>query len=712
MIGPISPAHALSSARARLLVLGGLLLAALLAVCAGQGWLLAQSRTAEVEARDFVAESRQMTALAQAQAALNGSETRSLGERTTLLAHHRTALDAVLPALDPGTQARLLTQQKSLYALLNQPGLTPGEGVELAAREARFERELAAVNQERETVFRSTVEDQASALTRSSWMTIAGILLLLVAGVLLAMHALRRVIRPLSDVTAALHDLEHGVVRQITSHASAPEGFDDVHRAIDRLGTRTETLQRLAFADALTGLPNRTRLIADIARQAALCRTADGGAGMGFALIIFDLAEFRDINDSFGLEIGDACLRVASERLLALLPPGAGLYRHHGDEFVLLTAPQSMAEFGVPHALLLAREGVAQLAERAVVEGQGLNLDSHAGVALYPDHARFDAELVVSAEAAVHQAQSQHNPVALAVPGHWQRLRERFALVDEIRRGLKAGEFRPFYQPVVDVRSGRVSAVEALMRWHHPERGWVLPGEFIPVAETSGLIHAIGEACLEIAARDAKRWHDAGTPRVVAINVSVRQLYDPGFVPRIERVLAETGLPPELLELEITESEILGRIEETVLVLDRLRELGIGLASDDFGTGYSSLSYLHRLPMSKLKIDRSFIVRLGQEDRLDALVSAVVSIGRALGMTVVSEGVETTDQLRRLMALGCSHIQGWLFSKAIPGEDLDGWVRGAVLRADDVLGEVIPLAASDVRVIPTPAAASSEAVAA
>jgi diguanylate cyclase (GGDEF)-like protein len=443
-----------------------------------------------------------------------------------------------------------------------------------------------------------------------------------------------------------------------------------------------ERLGHQALHDPLTGLPNRTlfldRLEHALARRppsAELGREGDDaraepGRGADVAVVLIDLDDFKAVNDTFGHAAGDHLLTVAARRFREVVRPHDTLSRLGGDEFVLLFDP-------VPDeaaALRLAHRLHGACAEPVVVGGSTLPLSASVGVTWTggtPPEARTAAGLLSEADAALYGAkEGGRGRVQLFDEGLRRSTRRRRELEAELEDALARDEFRLHYQPVRRVGDLRTAGVEALVRWQHPERGLLAPGQFIPTAERTGLLVALGEWVLRTACRwaasDQRAWPPSpGAAPWVSVNVSPRQLDDPRLPVSVADVLAETGLPPARLALELTESAILAGDDDHHTALSRLRDTGVHLFLDDFGTGYSSLTHLTQLPIQAVKIDRSFVAGLPHDRRDAAVVHSLVSLGGELGLDVVAEGVETAQQLDALRAMGCPAVQGFLLDRPL-----------------------------------------------
>lgn len=422
-------------------------------------------------------------------------------------------------------------------------------------------------------------------------------------------------------------------------------------------------LEQLAFFDPLTGLANRAlfqhRLTAALAE------------GKDMALLLLDLDGFKEVNDSFGHPIGDELLVRVGSILSGLLREGDFLARLGGDEFAVIRCE---AEGTEPMAALAVRVVSALATPIALSSGEAL-IGASVGIAVGPAHGSTADELMRNADLALYRAKDDgRGRVQIFEPRLGAALQERTALARDLRKALEGKELEARYQPQVELSSERVVGFEALLRWKHPERGYVTPTEFIPVAENSTLIVDIGAWILHEACAQAYAWSAASSrAREVSVNVSAVQMWHGGFENDVARALEVIGLDPSLLTLEVTESVFVDHGHATVLkTLQALERLGVGLALDDFGTGYSSLSYLHRLPFKKLKIDRSFVSGIETSPEKRKLLSGIVALGRGLGMTTVAEGAETVGELVILRDMGCDVVQGYVFARPVPAEEATG----------------------------------------
>lgn len=422
-------------------------------------------------------------------------------------------------------------------------------------------------------------------------------------------------------------------------------------------------VERLAFYDPVTELPNRS-LFSDRIAQAV---TGARRSGERVAILFMDLDRFKEINDSLGHEAGDQLLRQVGERLRACVRPSDTVARLGGDEFGLL-----LTQLGASRDAAVVAEKILQAFTRPFrIHAQEVFSTASIGIAVFPADGTSCETLLKNADAAMYQAKEGRNMYRFFTPELNATAVRRLELEGAIRRGLERGEFQVHYQPQVELETGRVVGVEALARWRHPQRGLVPPAEFIPLAEETGLIVALGEFLLAQACRDACRWSERHPQGLrVAVNVSARQFCHGDILRAVGSALGASGLDPSQLELELTESVLMKDAERTVVSLRELKALGVGLSIDDFGTGYSSLSYLKRFSIDALKIDRSFVRDIAVDPDDAAIVTAIIAMARRLRLRVIAEGVEDEGQRRFLLENGCRHGQGFLYARPMPLEEL------------------------------------------
>ena len=432
---------------------------------------------------------------------------------------------------------------------------------------------------------------------------------------------------------------------------------------LSRIKASEERLDFLAHHDVLTGLPNRLLLSARLQHSLDIARRDGGGA---LALLMLDLDRFKDVNESYGHSAGDALLQQVAERLTHRLRGADTVTRLGGDEFAVLlenlAQPQEAARVALDIINLLSEPW-------RLANGAEVRLGASLGISLFPEHGQTAEDLLQQADAALYQAKSEgRGRFQYFSADLTQAARQRIELEARLRCAIDEGQLRVYYQPQVDIASGRFVGAEALVRWQDPERGLIPPGRFIPLAEETGLISPIGEWVLQETCRQGKVWLDAGLPPLrLSVNLSAHQLHHGDIVATVMQALHDTGFPAEWLELELTESALMQREAEAVTLLERLRGLGLRLAMDDFGTGYSSLAYLKRFPLDVLKIDKSFVDDLPQRDAME-IAATIIAMGHTLGLEVLAEGVETTEQLTFLQLKGCDQYQGYLTSPPVPAE--------------------------------------------
>jgi diguanylate cyclase (GGDEF)-like protein/PAS domain S-box-containing protein len=429
-----------------------------------------------------------------------------------------------------------------------------------------------------------------------------------------------------------------------------------------------QQLKFMATHDALTGLPNRSffsERLGEALRQAG----ESGKADERIAVLFLDLDHFKHVNDSIGHEAGDRLLRIVAERLSACVSEGDTLARLGGDEFVILTRPFVDGE---------SIDKLCTRVQQALTEPFHLDANEYflgvsIGAAIYPDDGTDGATLLRCADAAMYLAkESGRNNYRFFTSQLNARAQRRYLLEKNLRRALTHGEFELHYQPKVDLHTRKIVGAEALLRWNTPDAGMVPPAEFIPIAEETGLIIPIGSWVLEQACKQTAAWRERLAPEMhIAVNLSARQFQDERLVADVTDVLARSGLAPNALDLEITESLLMGDSERLMPIFDTLTGMGVRFSIDDFGTGYSSLSYLQRFPISNLKVDRSFIRGLPDCHDAVALAQAIIAMARALGMRVVAEGVETVEQMNFLENAGCHELQGFYFSKPVPADEFE-----------------------------------------
>lgn len=421
-----------------------------------------------------------------------------------------------------------------------------------------------------------------------------------------------------------------------------------------------ELIQYMAFHDELTTLPNlryvKDKMI-EMLQQQPLQK---------FALLVLDIDRFKNMNEALGHSFGDLILQAVAARLQDQLSSRMFFGRLTGDEFALILSNVKLEE----EILTVVERIQNTMKEPLQSQNLLLNITLSMGVAIYPDHGMDVEDLLQHANMALIEAQQQNKPYQLYKSSMDGKALDRLVLENDLYHALTKEEFHVVYQPQVDIQTGQIFGLEALVRWRHPLHGWISPAKFIPIAEETGLIIPLGEWVLRTACQQMKKWHNMGLPpMVIAVNLSIRQFYQLNLVETVKGILQETGLSPQFLELEITESMMMN-VEHAMKTLHSLKQLGIHIAIDDFGTGYSSLSYLKHLPVDRLKIDQSFVRDLLDDQHDTTIVSTIISMARHLNLNVIAEGVETLNQKEVLREKQCQQVQGYLFSPPLTPEDL------------------------------------------
>jgi diguanylate cyclase (GGDEF)-like protein/PAS domain S-box-containing protein len=486
-----------------------------------------------------------------------------------------------------------------------------------------------------------------------------------------------RILRPdgqllwLEDRVRAVRDAQSRLIR-----------FDGVTSDISKRKAGEARIEYLANYDELTGLPNRNLLADRIVQSIARA----GRSVQRLALLFLDLDRFKLINDGYGHPFGDRLLTDVGRRLKQAVRTSDTVARLGGDEFLVLVTDLARTDDASNHA----RRLIAALAEPFDIEGHRIHVTASIGISIYPDDGDSSETLLKNADTAMYRAKEHgRDAYQFYTQEMSQRAREKLELDNALWRALEQGEFELHYQPKVRLTDGAISGVEALIRWGNPERGMVEPAQFIPFAEESGLVVPIGEWVLREACAQLKRWHVAGHAELtVAVNLSARQFRQQDLPALVHDVLAESGLDPARLELEVTESALMHDSDVVVRELRQLSELGVTIALDDFGTGYSSLSYLKRFPIDSVKIDRAFLCDVTHRADAAALTQAIIAMARSLGMQTIAEGVETEGQLRFLRTHGCDAMQGYLFSAPLSAAHMADLLASGRRLATD--GELVP----------------------
>jgi diguanylate cyclase (GGDEF)-like protein len=431
-----------------------------------------------------------------------------------------------------------------------------------------------------------------------------------------------------------------------------------------------ETIRRQSYYDALTDLPNRALFKDRLARALTQARRSK----QMFAVIFLDLDQFKVVNDTASRAQGDLLLKIVAEQLKSLIREGDFLARVGGDEF---TALLEIAR--IEDAVAVAERILRGFQEPRALAGHEFRVTASIGITVYPRDGHNAETLLRNADIAMHQAKEEgKNTYTIYTPAMNTQIAERVALERDLRRALEREEFVVHYQPQVEIEGGQIVGMEALVRWRHPERGLLPPMEFIPVAEETGLIVPIGEWVLRVTCIENRAWQEAGLPQLrAAVNLSARQFQRRDIVETVARVLEETGLGPQWLQLEITEGTAIEDVDFAIKTLRELKEMGIQIAIDNFGTGHSALSYLRLFPIDVVKIDRSFVRDLTLDPDDAAIATSIIAMAHSLKLEVIAEGVETEEQLAFLQRERCDQMQGYLFSKPVPSEEFETMLRQA-----------------------------------
>jgi diguanylate cyclase (GGDEF)-like protein/PAS domain S-box-containing protein len=466
---------------------------------------------------------------------------------------------------------------------------------------------------------------------------------------------------PIEDSVSPIHDREGQAIGAVI-----------VFRDVSVAQAMALQMAHAAEHDFLTGLPNRMLLNDRVSHAIALASRHKKKV----AVLFLDLDGFKHVNDSLGHPIGDKLLQSIARRLVDSVRSSDTVSRQGGDEFIVLLSEMEKSE----DAAVAARKILKAVTEAHPIEQHDLHITASIGLSIYPDDGPDAETLIKNADTAMYQAKENgRQSYQFFKPPMNVRAVERQSIEESLRRALERQEFTLRYQPIINLRTGEITGAEALLRWTHPTRGLVSPAQFIPVAEDCGLILPIGNWALREACKQARAWMDAGLPlTTMAVNISLMEFRDEHFLDGVFAILKDTGLDPRSLELELTESVLMKRVESTGSILKTLRARGVQVAVDDFGTGYSSLSYLRKFPIDALKIDQSFVRQITTAPDETTIVTAVISMGRSLKMRVVAEGVETQEELAFLQAHQCEEAQGYYFSRPLLADQFAKLLKAGV----------------------------------
>jgi diguanylate cyclase (GGDEF)-like protein len=492
----------------------------------------------------------------------------------------------------------------------------------------------------------------------------------LVLSIIGSIAVARNITRPLETLAAAAARIELGdYVEPVEVRRADEIGVlaSSLNHMRSGIAEREGRILKLAYEDPLTDLANRSRFSNELERAIVQARS---GAHAKLSILMMDLDRFKHVNDTLGHGVGDHVLREVSRRLGDTVTDAECIARLGGDEFAILLECGSDANCSDT-----ARRIIRALESPILYQDQPLDVGTSIGIAHYPEHGRDAQTLVRNADIAMYAAKRTKAGFAIYDPHYDTSQQEHLSLLGELRRAVEQGELRLYYQPKVSLHSANISAVEALVRWQHPVRGLVPPSMFIPFAEHTGYIKLLTRWVIREAVRQCGAWLRQDLRLQVSVNISARDLMNRELPAEVSALLAEHGVPPGLLCLEITESGFMEDPANAQKVLDRLAELGVRLSIDDYGTGYSSLSYIMRLPVQELKIDRSFISRMASDEEISTIVRSTIDLGHNLGLKVVAEGVEDQSVWNLLRSLGCDDAQGFFMSKPLPSEALERWIR-------------------------------------
>ncbi len=461
-------------------------------------------------------------------------------------------------------------------------------------------------------------------------------------------------------------------ISQVNNSAGLAENFIVTFNDITEHKNSRAKIEYLAHHDTLTGLPNRILLNDRLDMAISYAQRSQSKLG----ILFIDLDRFKNVNDSLGHTVGDEILKDAANRLAEAIRAGDTVSRLGGDEFVIL-----FPKLGDENVLAGLTENLCTvLCQPYYIKGISIHITPSIGIAIYPDDGLNPNTLIKNADAAMYLAKEKgRNNFQFYTPALNARTLDRLKLESDLRESLKRNEFILYYQPQIHGQSGKIWGAEALVRWQHREKGLINPGEFIALAEETGLIIPLGEWVLGEAARQVVKWHESGFEElVVSVNISALQFAQPDFLTKVLQIVQDAGADPKYIELELTESVLMADIDASVVTLKKFNDLGYRIAIDDFGTGFSSLNYLRHLPIHLLKIDQSFVREMLAEKASLAIVDSVISLAHSLGMETIAEGVENKEEYEVLCEHGCGFIQGYYFAKPMPATDFEAWLRSRI----------------------------------
>ena len=515
------------------------------------------------------------------------------------------------------------------------------------------------------------------------WLTLAG-LSMLVAGSLVIARSITRPVHRLAEAARRVQQGDYSRHVDVEHKDEIGQLAVSFNHMLDGIVSREREILRLAYEDGLTALPNRAMFNEQLGQAVRSARRAS----QPLSVLVFDMDRFKTINDTLGHPVGDQALREVGVRVRKALRDSDIVARLGGDEFAVL-----LTTSGEPHAArVVAGKIIKALEEPLVIDGQPMDMTASIGIACFPGHGDDTSALMRAADVAMYEAKRAKTGFSMYDATHDERRQEFLTLLGELRRAVEAGELVLHYQPKMSLSEGRVTAVEALVRWRHPSRGFIEPAQFIPFAEQTGYISAITRWVLGKAIEQCGVWERIGLRIRMSINISARDLQEgEGLVQFVAQALLAAELPAGMLCLEITESALMEDPGSAQSTLRRLRELGIQTSIDDYGTGYSSLAYIKQLAVNELKIDRAFVSGMEADRKNAAIVRSTIELGHNLGLTVVAEGVETDHELAELRRYGCDSAQGYYFARPMPAATFERWLSGVrdkpLGQRSDALGE-------------------------
>jgi diguanylate cyclase (GGDEF)-like protein len=580
---------------------------------------------------------------------------------------------------EAGREPRLIAStlapaaRQMLTELLRRPANAGAERLALRMDGEEHEARLVAIDVDADGRVLAVLQRPLDAV-RSTFAQLRAFLILLAAvSIPLAVFASYLIAR---SITQPLSELTKGALRMRAGDYKAPIRVDSddelallassLNHLREGIARREREILRLAYEDPLTGLPNRSLLMDRL--QQGLRNAARRSEPL--AVMVLDLDRFKEINDMLGHVAGDAVLKQVATRLQAVLRESDTVARLGGDEFAIVL-PTADAEL----VRLVARRIALALREPVEFEGQPLDVAASIGSAIFPQHGEDAGTLIRHADLAMYVAKRNNTAHVFFDPGYDVGQREHLSLLSELRRAVEESQLRAYYQPQIDLATGQVRGVEALVRWRHPVRGLLMPAEFMPYAEQTGFVRVVTRWMLAVTLRQCGRWAAAGTPLQVSVNISARDLMNRELPHIVADLLRTHSVPPHLVCLEITESSFMEDPQHALATLNQLHRLGVRLAIDDFGTGFSSLAYLKKLPVAELKIERNFVLGMADDKDDRAIVRSTIELAHNLGLRVVADGVETEACLQQLREMGCDVAQGFLISAPLRRRTLENWLR-------------------------------------